>query len=189
MEALLTSISTVALSEIGDKTQLLTLFLAARFRSRWAIFYGILLATLLNHGVSAWFGNTLAHWLQSDWLTWILGASFILVGLWLLIPDNDDQPDSPFLQYNAFLATLILFFLAEIGDKTQVATVLLAARFQDIAIVTLGSTLGMLLANVPILMASHWFSNYLNPSWTRRAACVLFILLGLTTLLLPFIET
>ncbi|TNC91588.1 MAG: hypothetical protein CSH36_08855, partial [Thalassolituus sp.] len=135
----------VTLAEIGDKTQLLSLLLIARFRNRTAIIAGILLATLINHGLSAWgglwLGQTMDTFFSSDTASWILVASFLLMAGWVLIPDKEDDGTSEYGQWGAFIATTLLFFLAEIGDKTQVATVLLAAEFQDVLWVTAGTTL------------------------------------------------
>lgn len=183
MDAFLTSTIAVAIAEIGDKTQLLSLFLIARFRRRGAIILGLTLATLLNHGLSAWLGQWLSNIIPDDWVGWILGGSFIAVGLWLLIPDKDDSGPSRFDQLGAFWATFILFFLAEIGDKTQVATVLLAAQFQSVFWVTLGTTLGMLIANIPVILAGQWLMQRLPVSAAHKVASLLFIAFGIWTLL------
>ncbi|MFC6673031.1 TMEM165/GDT1 family protein [Marinobacterium aestuariivivens] len=185
MEALLSSTLAVAIAEIGDKTQLLSLFLAARFSRHGAIIAGIFVATVLNHALSAWFGAWISQWIPAGWLPWIVGLSFIAVALWILIPDKEDDEDSKVLRYGAFAATCILFFLAEIGDKTQIATVILAARFDATAWVVLGTTLGMLLANVPIVYAGSWLMQRLPLLWARRGACALFAALGIGTILLP----
>lgn len=187
MEALLTSTSTVALAEIGDKTQLLALFLAARFSSKTAIVIGILFATLLNHALSAWFGAEAAHWIPAHWSGWVVGLSFIIVGLWLLIPDKDDSEEGSMLKYGAFMATFILFFLAEIGDKTQIATVLLGAHYGSVGLVLLGSTIGMMIANVPVVFAGNWIMERINPTLTRRLACLLFLVMGLVSILSPLL--
>ena len=129
MDAFLTSTVSVALAEIGDKTQLLSLLLAVRFKNRWAIVAGILVATLINHGVSAWLGSWIAAYIQSDWGQWLIGGSFIALGLWLLIPDKDEEVTGKYDHLGAFAVSTVLFFLAEIGDKTQIATVLLGAQF------------------------------------------------------------
>jgi putative Ca2+/H+ antiporter (TMEM165/GDT1 family) len=171
MEAFLTSTLTVALAEIGDKTQLLSLFLATRFRNKWGIVLGILVATLVNHGI--------AQFLQSQTGQWLIGGSFIALGLWLLIPDKDDGADAKFHHLGAFAASTILFFLAEIGDKTQVATVLLGAQYHSVFWVTLGTTLGMLLANVPVVFAGHYLMQRIPLQLTRILASLAFILVGL----------
>ncbi len=182
MDAFIPSTLAVAIAEIGDKTQLLTLFLTARFTQRNAIILGILVATLLNHALSAWLGAWLVQWIPDTWVPWILGLSFILVGLWVLIPDKDDEEDTKMFKYGAFVATLVLFFIAEIGDKTQVATVVLAARYDDLFWVVVGTTLGMLLANVPVAYAGSWLMQRIPLDLARKSACALFISLGVLTL-------
>jgi len=184
MDAFISSFSAVALAEIGDKTQLLSLFLAARFRSRTAIIAGILLATLLNHAASAWFGAWVAQFIPQGWHAWLLGGSFILVALWLLIPDKDDSDDNSVLKYGAFVASTVLFFLAEIGDKTQIATVLLAATYDATSLVIVGTTLGMLAANVPVVYAGRWLLEKISMDWARRIACAVFVLIGVLTIVM-----
>ena len=179
MDAFLTSTFIVALAEIGDKTQLLALFLATRFRNKTAIILGILVATLVNHAASAWLGAWIAHYLQSDLGQWLIGASFVILGLWLLIPDQDDSDESGWHQYGPFVASTVLFFLAEIGDKTQLATVALGAQYASVLWVTLGTTLGMLLANVPVVLAGDYVMQRLPMRWAHRAAAVLFVVVGL----------
>ncbi|GAB2196430.1 TMEM165/GDT1 family protein [Sessilibacter sp. MAH4] len=178
MDAFLISSTTVALAEIGDKTQLLSLFLAAKFRNKWAIILGILVATLLNHGVSAWFGDFIAQYLQSNIGQWLVAGSFIALGLWLLVPDKDDSEDSAMQKYGAFVASTVLFFLAEIGDKTQIATVLLGAQFESVLWVTMGTTLGMLLANVPVVFAGEYLMQRIPLKITRFVASAVFIIVG-----------
>ena len=184
MDALFYSFTGVAIAEIGDKTQLLSLFLAARFRSRLAIVAGILVATLLNHAASAWLGAWVAQFIPQGWHAWLLGGSFIAVALWLLIPDKDDSEEVSVLKYGAFFASCILFFFAEIGDKTQVATVLLAATYPDTWQVILGTTIGMLAANVPVVYAGSWLLERISLDWARRVACAIFMLLGVVTILM-----
>ncbi|MBR9883280.1 TMEM165/GDT1 family protein [Marinobacterium lacunae] len=185
MDAFLSSTLAVAIAEIGDKTQLLTLFLVARFaQQRGAIVLGILLSTLINHGISAWLGGWLVDWIPEGWTSWIVGLSFIAVGLWVLIPDKDDEDESESLKYGAFVATCILFFIAEIGDKTQIATVILAARYEDMLLaVVAGTTLGMLLANVPVAYFGGALMRKVPLHWVRRSACGLFVLLGVLSLI------
>ncbi len=183
-DAFVASFASVTVAEIGDKTQLLSLFLAARFRSRGAIIAGILVATLLNHAASAWFGAWVAQFIPQGWHSWLLGGSFIAVALWLLIPDKDDSEEVSVLKYGAFFASCILFFLAEIGDKTQVATVLLAATYPQIWQVIVGTTLGMLAANVPVVYAGSWLLERISLDWARRIACAIFILLGIITIVM-----
>ncbi|OZB16477.1 MAG: hypothetical protein B7X58_05285 [Marinobacter sp. 34-60-7] len=181
MDAFLASTLAVAIAEIGDKTQLLSLFLVARYATRTPIILGILLATLLNHALSAWIGAWVASWIPDQWLPWILAVSFVAIALWLLIPDKDDSGDSRFLGMGAFMATTILFFLAEIGDKTQIATVVLAARFTETFWVVVGTTVGMLLANIPVIMAGRWLMDRLPLATARIAASLLFIVLAIVT--------
>lgn len=183
-DAFVASFASVTVAEIGDKTQLLSLFLAARFRSRGAIIAGILVATLLNHAASAWFGAWVAQFIPLGWHSWLLGGSFIAVALWLLIPDKDDSEEVSVLKYGAFFASCILFFLAEIGDKTQVATVLLAATYPETWQVILGTTIGMLAANVPVVYAGSWLLERISLDWARRVACAIFMLLGVVTILM-----
>lgn len=178
MEAFLTSTLTVALAEIGDKTQLLSLFLAAKFRNKWAIVAGILVATLLNHAASAWLGTWIGQFFQSEAGRWLIGGSFIALGLWLLIPDKDESSDSKLDHCGAFVVSCVLFFLAEIGDKTQIATVLLGAQYQSIVWVTLGTTLGMLLANVPVVLAGDYLMRRIPLKATRIIAALVFVGVG-----------
>ncbi len=182
MDAFLTSVFTVALAEIGDKTQLLSLFLITRFNKPWSIIAGILVATLLNHAASAGAGVWLGQFLQSETGRWIIGGSFIAVGLWLLIPDKEDAPTSRWDGYGAFLVSSLLFFLAEIGDKTQIATVLLGANFGAPIIVTLGTTLGMLIANVPVVFLGAALMQHIPFRVARIVAAVAFIVTGLYSL-------
>ena len=174
----LISAGTVAFAEIGDKTQLLALLLAARFRRPWPIIGGILLATLLNHALAGWLGTLVARWLTPDVLRWVVTASFIAIALWTLKPDTlDDSTALP--ARGAFIATSIAFFLAEIGDKTQVATVLLAAKYPPLWQVVAGTTLGMLLANVPVVLLGSRFAARLPLRAARIVAALLFLALGL----------
>lgn len=182
MDAFLSSTLAVAIAEIGDKTQLLALFLATRFARHGAIVVGILVATLFNHAISAWLGAWLVQWIPEQWVPWIIGFSFIAVGLWVLIPDKDDEENGAVLGYGAFIATTVLFFLAEIGDKTQVATVILAARYDSLFWVVTGTTLGMLLANVPVVYTGRWLMQRVPLGPVRIAACALFVGFGLAAL-------
>ena len=166
MEAFFSSILGVAIAEIGDKTQLLALFLAARFAQKNAVVSGIFIATLLNHLVSAFVGVWLAETVSPDTVKWAVGISFIAVGLWLLLPDKDENPDSRWLKYGAFGATVFLFFMAEIGDKTQIATVLLAAKYQSLSMVVLGSVAGLMLATVPVVYLGDMLMKK-NPRQSR----------------------
>jgi putative Ca2+/H+ antiporter (TMEM165/GDT1 family) len=183
MDAFIPSTLAVAIAEIGDKTQLLTLFLTARFAQRNAIILGILVATLLNHALSAWLGAWLVQWIPQGWVPWIIGLSFIAVGLWVLIPDKEDEEDGAVLKYGAFIATCVLFFIAEIGDKTQIATVILAARYDSLFWVIAGTTLGMMLANVPVAYAGKWLMQKIPLNLARWSACGLFVGLGVLSII------
>jgi Ca2+/H+ antiporter, TMEM165/GDT1 family len=177
LEALLVSTISVALAEIGDKTQLLALVLAARFRKPWPIIWGILVATLINHALAAELGAWLSTTITPDVLRWTVALSFIAMAAWVLAPDRlDDKPAA--YSYGAFLSTLIAFFLVEIGDKTQVATALLAAKYSAIGWVVMGTTLGMLAANVPVVFAGRYAAEKLPLRLIRRVAAALFILIG-----------
>ena len=177
MEALIVSITSVALAEIGDKTQLLALVLAARYRRPWPIIAGILLATLANHGIAAELGHWIRALLSPNSLKWAIAISFIAMGLWILIPDKDDDSAARY-PYGAFITTLISFFLVEIGDKTQIATILLAAKYHSVLTVVSGTTLGMLAANVPVVLAGGLAAEKLPMKWIRGLTAGIFIVLG-----------
>jgi len=181
MDALLVSTLTVALAEIGDKTQLLALVLAARYRRPWPIIGGILVATLLNHAASAWVGAWLAGVVSPVLLRWGVVLSFLAVAAWALVPDKLDEAEAPVPKgvHGVFMATLVAFFLVEIGDKTQVATVVLAARYHPLWQVITGTTLGMLLANVPVVLLGARFAHRLPLRAARWGAALLFTALGL----------
>ena len=186
MEALFVSTGVVALAEIGDKTQLLALLLAARFRRPVPIILGILVATLANHACAALLGATVAGLLQGETFRWILGVSFIAMGLWTLVPDKLDEDDSkagPGERWGPFLATTVAFFLVEIGDKTQIATIALAAQFHSVVLVTAGTTLGMMAANVPAVLIGGFAAQRLPLATIRAVAAALFILLGVLVML------
>jgi putative Ca2+/H+ antiporter (TMEM165/GDT1 family) len=172
------SAGTVALAEIGDKTQLLALLLAARYRKPWPIVAGILLATLLNHALAAWLGALAAQWLTPTVLRWIVAISFIAIALWTLKPDTLDDDGGALPARGAFVATTIAFFIAEMGDKTQVATVLLAAKYSPLWQVVAGTTLGMLVANVPVVALGSRFASRLPLRTARIAAALVFLALG-----------
>lgn len=174
----LISTGAVALAEIGDKTQLLALLLAARFRRPWPIVAGILVATVLNHALAAWIGALVAAWLTPEVLRWVVAASFLAIALWTLKPDAIEEGQA-LPARSAFIATTIAFFIAEIGDKTQVATVLLAAKYQPLWEVVAGTTLGMLLANVPVVLLGSRFAAKLPLKAARIAAACVFLALGL----------
>jgi len=185
MEAFLVSTGLVAIAEIGDKTQLLALVLAARYRKPWPIVLGILCATLANHALAAWVGAMVAAWVGADAMRWILGGTFIVMAGWCLIPDKADDGPQAAKQAGAFLATLVAFFIVEIGDKTQIATVALAARFNALVCVTAGTTAGMMLANVPVVLFGDAIARRLPLRIVRAVAAALFVALGLAALAMP----
>ena len=183
MEAFLVSTGIVALAEIGDKTQLLALILAAKFRRPLPITAGILLATILNHAFAGALGAWITALVSPAVLRWVLGISFIAMAAWTLVPDKFDEDDAKFARYGVFATTLVAFFLAEMGDKTQVATVALAARFQTFLPVVAGTTLGMMLANVPAVLLGDRMARRLPVKLVHGIAAAIFALLGLATLL------
>ena len=185
MEAFFVSTALVAVAEIGDKTQLLALMLAARYRRPVPIILGILVATLANHAIAASAGATVAAWLGPDAMRWIVGGMFIAMAGWCLIPDKPDEGPKAAGQVGAFLATTVAFFLVEIGDKTQIATVALAARFESLTIVTLGTTLGMLIANAPVVLFGDAIAKRLPLRMVRVVAALLFVALGVAAILMP----
>jgi putative Ca2+/H+ antiporter (TMEM165/GDT1 family) len=180
VEAFFVSSGIVTLAEIGDKTQLLALLLAARFRRPWPIIWGILVATVANHAMAGAIGQLVADYLNDTWQHAILAVSFLAVAAWTLIPDKLDEDDAPPVgRYGAFVATVIAFFLAEMGDKTQIATVVLAAQFDAYVWVVLGTTVGMLLANVPVVVLGNVAAERLPLTLIRRITALAFLLLGL----------
>jgi putative Ca2+/H+ antiporter (TMEM165/GDT1 family) len=179
MDALLTSTAVVAIAEIGDKTQLLAIVLAARFRKPVPIVLGILAATLLNHALAASFGYLVAQWLTGRTFQIVLGAAFLAMAAWALIPDKEDEGAARRSAGGVFLTTLVAFFLVEIGDKTQIATSLLAARFQNVALVTVGTTAGMMLANVPAVFFGEVVTRLVPMKFVRTGAAFVFAAIGL----------
>jgi len=183
MEALLTSTAIVFLAEIGDKTQLLSLVLAARYRAPWPIIAGILFATLANHALAGWLGQWLTHLVPESTMRWILALSFFAMAAWVMIPDRDDGEDAVRERFGPFLATLVSFFLVEIGDKTQIATVALAARYPDLAAVVAGTTAGMLAANIPVVFAGNLFAGRVPMKLVHAVAALGFAAMGVLVLL------
>jgi putative Ca2+/H+ antiporter (TMEM165/GDT1 family) len=184
MEALLVSIGVVALAEIGDKTQLLTLVLAARYKKPWPIVAGIFVATLVNHGIAGAIGAWLTKAIGPDAMRWVLGISFIAMAAWMLIPDKlDDDAGASRKVGGVFVTTTILFFLMEIGDKTQIATVALAARFDSLLAVVLGTTIGMLLANAPVAFFGDALAKRMPVRAVHVVAALVFAALGIGVLL------
>ena len=185
MYEFLISTAIVALAEMGDKTQLLALLLAARFRKPIPILLAILLATLLNHGISAVLGQWITTVLSPDVLLWIVSLGFIAMALWMLVPDQlDDETDSinKWQRYGVFGTTFVLFFLAEIGNKTQVATIALAARFDSIFWVMAGTTVGMMIANAPAVFIGDKLADKLPISLIHKIGASIFLLIGVSTL-------
>ena len=183
MDAFLLSTGIVALAEIGDKTQLLAFLLAARFRRPLPIVAGILVATVANHAFAAAVGAWVGAALGPGVLRWVLGLSFLAMAAWIMVPDKLDEGEAKLARYGVFLTTLIAFFLAEMGDKTQVATVALAARFDAMAAVVAGTTLGMMLANVPAVYFGEKIANKVPLKQVHGIAAALFAVLGVATLL------
>ncbi len=180
LESLLVPTAIVALAEIGDKTQLLALILAARFRKPWPIIAGIIAATLANHAAAGAVGAWVSSFFSETVLHWILAGSFAATALWTLVPDKmDDDENSAARRFGPFVTTLIAFFLAEIGDKTQVATVMLAAQYPHLIMVILGTTLGMLIANVPVVLAGNFAAEKLPLTLIRRLAAAAFFVLAI----------
>lgn len=179
MEALLTSTAVVALAEIGDKTQLLAIVLATRFKRPMPIILGILVATLANHFLAALVGAQAASFLEGDWFRYLIAASFIAMAAWTLIPDKLDEVEDKPARFGAFVTTVIAFFLVEMGDKTQLATVALGARFNDLIMVTLGTTLGMMIANVPAVLLGQELIRRVPLKVVRIVAALLFLVIGL----------
>lgn len=178
LNTLIISTLAVAIAEIGDKTQLLALLLAARFRRPWAVIAGIFVATLLNHALAGWVGAWVAEWISPGVLRWLLAASFLAVALWTLVPDKLDAHAPPVSARSAFIATTLAFFLVEMGDKTQVATVVLAATYDPLWQVVAGSTLGMLLANAPVVLLGQHAGPRIPLHHVRWAAAAFFALIA-----------
>jgi len=184
MEALLVSTGVVALAEIGDKTQLLALLLAARFKRPMPIIAGITCATLVNHGLAGALGMWITTAVSPQMLRWVLGLSFLAIAAWTLIPDKVDEGEAAaHNQYGVFGTTLVAFFLAEMGDKTQIATVTLAAHYAAPLLAVAGTTLGMLIADVPAVLAGHQFAARMPMKLIRLIAAGIFAAMGLIALL------
>ncbi|TBO31127.1 TMEM165/GDT1 family protein [Aquabacterium lacunae] len=183
MEALLVSTGVVALAEIGDKTQLLAFLLAARFKKPWPIVMGILVATLANHGLAGALGAWVTTVLSQEVLRWVLGLSFVAMAVWMLIPDEIEEDEAALAQrLGVFGATVVTFFLAEMGDKTQIATVAMAARFPEPIMVVVGTTLGMMLANAPAVFLGDRLAGKIPMKLVHGIAAAIFAVLGVATL-------
>ena len=186
MEAFLISTSVVALAEMGDKTQLLSLVLAARFRKPWPIVAGIFVATLVNHAQAGAVGAWITSYLGENAMRWILGLSFIAMAIWMLIPDKLDEDEvSGHSRWGVFGTTLVAFFLAEMGDKTQIATVMLAAKYNAYLWVVAGTTLGMMLANAPVVWLGDKLVKRVPIRLVHVVSAVIFLVLGVLALFLP----
>lgn len=183
LEAFLLSTGVVALAEIGDKTQLLAFILAAKFRKPWPIILGILVATVFNHAFAGLVGQWLTSLIDPHWLRWILGISFIAMALWTLVPDKFDERDAKLAHAGVFMTTVIAFFLAEMGDKTQIATVALAAQYRALLPVVGGTTLGMMIANVPAVLLGSRVAHRIPVRLVHGIASLLFAGLGIATLM------
>jgi putative Ca2+/H+ antiporter (TMEM165/GDT1 family) len=184
MEALLISTGIVALAEMGDKTQLLSLVLAARFRQPWPIVWGILVATLANHALAGGVGAWVTQFMGPTVLRWVLAVSFFAMAAWMLVPDAlDDEEDDAAPKFGVFGTTVIAFFLAEMGDKTQIATVMLAAQYQSWLWVVAGTTLGMMLANAPVVWFGERITRLVPLTWVHRISAAVFVVLGFVVLL------
>ena len=183
MEAFFVSTGIVALAEMGDKTQLLSLVLAARFRKPWPIVLGILVATLANHGLAGAVGSWVTTMMGPTALRWVLGASFIAMAVWMLIPDKfDDEDGDSAPRMGVFLTTVVAFFLAEMGDKTQIATVMLAAQYNAWFAVVAGTTLGMMLANAPVVWLGDAITKRVPLRMVHMVSAVIFAILGVIAL-------
>jgi putative Ca2+/H+ antiporter (TMEM165/GDT1 family) len=183
MEAFLVSTGIVALAEIGDKTQLLALVLAARFRKPLPIILGILVATLANHAMAGALGAWLAAQVGPTAMRWILGLSFIAMAAWMMVPDKYDEQEQAASRFGVFGTTLLAFFLVEMGDKTQIATVALAAKYPSLVGVVAGTTLGMMIANVPAVLLGEVAARKLPMRLVHGIAAAIFVLLGVSVLL------
>jgi Ca2+/H+ antiporter, TMEM165/GDT1 family len=183
MEAFLISTGIVALAEIGDKTQLLAFLLAAKFRRPLPIVLGILAATVANHALAAAVGAWISTLLGPHAMRWVLGVSFLAMAAWTLVPDKIDDEEASVGGYGVFMATLVAFFIAEMGDKTQVATVALAARYEAMLAVVAGTTFGMMLANVPAVYLGERIANKVPLKLVHGIAAAIFAALGVATLL------
>ncbi len=184
MESLLVSTGVVALAEIGDKTQLLAFILAARFKKPLPIILGILVATIVNHGLAGALGAWITASISPEILRWVLGVSFIAMAVWTLIPDKIEEEETQIAKrFGVFGATLVTFFLAEMGDKTQIATVAMAAHYATPLLVVIGTTLGMLIADVPAVFVGDRLANKIPMKLVHSIAAAVFAILGVATLL------
>jgi putative Ca2+/H+ antiporter (TMEM165/GDT1 family) len=180
MHIILASTLLVALAEIGDKTMLLAIILAARFKKPLPIIAGIFAATIVNHALAAWVGAEVAGLLDSFWFRLAVAIGFIAMAIWTLVPDkiDEDEGDSKLARYGVFVTTVVAFFMAEMGDKTQIATVALGARYHAVELVAIGTTIGMMIANVPAVFLGDRITRYVPLKYMRIAAAIIFLALG-----------
>ena len=188
MEAFMLSVGIVALAEIGDKTQLLALVLAARFRKPWPIVLGIFAATLVNHAFAGAIGAWLTRVVDPVYMRWILGISFIAMAAWMLVPDKLDESAQTEPRFGVFLTTLVAFFCVEMGDKTQIATVALAAKFPSLIAVVAGTTVGMMVANMPAVLLGDAAAKKLPLKLVHGVAAAIFLTMGVAVLLWPMAQ-
>jgi putative Ca2+/H+ antiporter (TMEM165/GDT1 family) len=182
MEAFLVSTGVVALGEMGDKTQLLAMLLAVKFRKPIPIILGIFVSTLVNHATAGWVGGWVANALGPQVLRWVIGIAFLGMAAWVLVPDKIDEEETAPQRFGVFGTTVIAFFLAEMGDKTQIATVALAARYHDLLPVVAGTTLGILIADVPAVLIGGRLARKISMKWMHGIAAAIFAVLGMLTL-------
>jgi putative Ca2+/H+ antiporter (TMEM165/GDT1 family) len=182
MESFLVSTFLVALAEMGDRTQLLTIMLASRYRAPRAIIAGVLVATLFNHALAALAGFYVSSFLNALWFRYLIGVSFLAMAAWALIPDKESDAAEKPTHWGVFLTTLVSFFLVEMGDKTQIATAALAARFHDVWLVAAGTTTGMMIANVPAAYFGHAVTRVLPLALLRYVSAAIYAVLGLLSL-------
>lgn len=185
MEALINSFFLVFAGEMGDKTQLLALVLAAKYKKPWTILLGIFIATILNHGLAAWLGDWVSGFFTEKMITIILSISFFIFAAWILIPDKEENLNKK-NTFGPLLTTITTFFIAEMGDKTQLATIALGARYSSIYYVTIGTTLGMLASNALVVFLGKRFLQKIPMAWVRRFSSILFFLFGCITLMQLF---
>lgn len=182
MEPVLISALLVTIAEIGDQTQLLAIFLASRFRKPWPIIVGILVATIGNHLLAATVGYLVSGFLKGAWVQYLIAASFIGTAIWALFPDKEDDSVAEASHMGVFLTTVVAFFIVEMGDKTQIATISLAARFHSIIPVVTGTTLGMMIANIPAVFLGERVMRIVPIRYVRITAALIFVALGVWTL-------
>ncbi len=181
VEALFNSFILVFVSEMGDKTQLLALVLATRYKKPWTILLGVFIATIFNHALASWAGAWISTLIAPNILSWILAATFFAFGLWILVPDKEGEIKNVG-HFGVLMTTIIAFFFAEMGDKTQLATIALGAQYSNVVLVTLGTTMGMMGSNALAIFLGHKLLKRIPMKWVRLFACLLFILFGIIIL-------